>query len=67
MSVPRYYAMYGDVRRLFQSRHKQAWQVFDRDALTDQGEAVAVVLCLNRDMAYKVRDALNQEEKALAR
>ena len=63
----RYYAEFRDLAKRFESRFQGGWQVFDRESLSKEGEAMAIAFCVSRDVAYAIRDALNQEEKAQAR
>jgi hypothetical protein len=55
----RYYAMYADIRDVFGSKCESGWQVYDREALTPEGEVCAIAFCINKPIAYAIRDALN--------
>ncbi len=58
----RYYAQYTDVADIFESKHRQGWQVFDREVLSPQGGVRPIVFCVNRHIAFRVREALNEQE-----
>lgn len=58
----RYYAQYTEVPKLFESRHKEAWMVFDREVVAPQGDTRPILLASNRHVAFRARDALNEQE-----
>lgn len=62
MSVKRYYAECTEIPCEFQSRWNKAWQVFDRERTEDQGGCMPIALCIDRQSAFKIRDALNKNE-----
>lgn len=59
----RYYAQYTEVPKIFLSKHKDAWVVCDREVTTREGDVLPIVLCANRYIAFRVRDALNEQEQ----
>jgi hypothetical protein len=58
--IERFYAQATEVDGLFLSRHTTAWQIFDREYLTPQGECQAIAMAVSRYQAYKIKEALNK-------
>lgn len=59
----RYYARYSEVPEIFKSKHGSAWMVFDREVLDNQGGVRPILLCVNRYISFRTRDALNEQEQ----
>ena len=59
----RYYAQFDEVPEVFVSKHSRAWMVFDRDIEDNQGDVRPILLCTNRHIAFRTRDALNEQEE----
>lgn len=59
----RYYAQFDEVPKVFASAYGRAWMVFDREVLDNQGGVRPIPLCTNRHIAFRSRDALNEQEQ----
>jgi len=59
----RYYAQFEQVPDVFASAHGTGWMVFDREVLDNQGGVRPILLCTNRHIAFRTRDALNEQEQ----
>lgn len=55
----RYYAEH----TLVSAPASRGWQVFDRQNTNVLGEVQAIAVCASRAVAFRIRDALNAQEK----
>lgn len=63
--MARYYACWYEPDEVSCAEPRNGWYVFDRERFDNEGRLVPIALCVTRNVAFNIRDALNADEERL--